>query len=162
MKNKRQEVILELIERYEVQKQEDLIRLLQERGISTELDGYVIKEEIKLNICHWFTVDDLVYLKRGGRVSPTVAFVGNALGIKPILHVDNEGHLINKAKVRGRKSSITALADKYTELAVEPESGLAYISNGDCEDDANALKKILEDRHNAKVEIIANVGPVIR
>ena len=118
-------------------------------------------EEIKLNICHWFTVDDLVYLKRGGRVSPTVAFVGNALGIKPILHVDNEGHLISKAKVRGRKSSITALADKYTELAVEPEGGLAYISNGDCEDDANALKKILEDRHNAKIEIITNVGPVI-
>lgn len=118
-------------------------------------------EEIKLNICHWFTVDDLVYLKRGGRVSPTVAFVGNALGIKPILHVDNDGHLISKSKVRGRKSSITALADKYTELAKEPEGGLAFISNGDCTDDAEALKKILEDRHNANVEIITDVGPVI-
>ena len=118
-------------------------------------------EEIKLNICHWFTVDDLVYLKRGGRVSPTVAFVGNALGIKPILHVDNEGHLISKGKVRGRKSSITALADKYTELAKEPEGGIAFISNGDCEADAEALKKMLEDRHNAKVELITDVGPVI-
>ncbi|MDD6284130.1 MAG: DegV family protein, partial [Firmicutes bacterium] len=80
-------------------------------------------ESIKMNICHWFTVDDLVYLKRGGRVSPTVAFVGGVLGIKPVLHVDNEGHLISVSKVRGRAASIAALAKKYGELAQDTAGG---------------------------------------
>ena len=69
-------------------------------------------EGIKLNLCHWFTVDDLVYLKRGGRVSPTVAFVGTVLGIKPVLHVDNDGKLINITKARGRKSALATIVEK--------------------------------------------------
>ena len=117
-------------------------------------------EDIKYNLCHWFTVADLVYLKRGGRISPTVAFVGNMLGIKPVLHMDNEGHLINMFKVRGRKTSITALADKYGELAAD-KAGIAYISNADCVSEANELKNILVERYGAKVEIITDVGPVI-
>jgi DegV family protein with EDD domain len=124
-----------------------------------EVYSYI--ESIKLNICHWFTVDDLVYLKRGGRVSPTVAFVGNMLGIKPILHVDNDGHLINVTKVRGRKASILALADKYTELALDKENGRVYISHAFCEADAKELSKIIEERHGVKAEVITDVGTVI-
>lgn len=118
-------------------------------------------EDIKLKLCHWFTVDDLVYLKRGGRVSPTVAFVGNLLGIKPVLHVDNEGHLINMFKVRGRKAAISALADKLGELAEDKENGVVYISHGDCMGDVELLKDILKDKYGAKVDVVADVGPVI-
>lgn len=118
-------------------------------------------ESLKRQICHWFTVDDLVYLKRGGRVSPTAAFVGGVLGIKPILHVDNDGHLINVGKVRGRKASILALADQYKKLALNPSEGTVFISNGDCQDDAAYLAKILKDRHGISVRLITDIGPVI-
>lgn len=118
-------------------------------------------ESIKLNLCHWFTVDDLVYLKRGGRVSPAAAFFGNMIGIKPVLHVDNEGHLVPVSKVRGRKTSITAMADRYGELALDKENGVVYISHGDCEDDAKFLADLLATRYGAKVSIITDVGPVI-
>ena len=118
-------------------------------------------ENTKLCICHWFTVNDLVYLKRGGRISPAVAFVGNMLGIKPVLHVDNEGHLVNVSKVRGRRAAISALADKYTELAKNTDSGLVYISHAFCENDAKELAAIIEKKHGVKTEIITDVGPVI-
>ena len=109
----------------------------------------------------WFTVDDLVYLKRGGRVSPTAAFVGNLLGIKPVLYMDNEGHLIPVSKVRGRRTSIVAMADKYTEKAVDKENGTVFISHGDCLGDAQLLADILKERHGTEVKIITDVGPVI-
>ena len=118
-------------------------------------------ENLKRNLCHWFTVDDLVYLKRGGRVSPTAAFFGGVLGIKPVLHVDDDGHLINVAKVRGRKASIAALADKYSELAQDPENGVVFLSHGDCFDDADALANMLKERHGVTVRLIADIGPVI-
>ena len=117
-------------------------------------------EGIKLNLCHWFTVDDLVYLKRGGRVSPTVAFVGGILGIKPILHVDNEGKLINVSKVRGRKASLNALLDKYGDLA-ENKQGTVFISNADCHEDVSYLKTQFKERYNAEIEIVTDIGPVI-
>lgn len=117
-------------------------------------------EGIKLNLCHWFTVDDLVYLKRGGRVSPTVAFVGGILGIKPILHVDNEGKLINVSKARGRKASLSALLDKYGELA-ENRQGTVFISNAYCHEDASYLKTQFKERYNAEIEIVTDIGPVI-
>ena len=109
----------------------------------------------------WFTVDDLVYLKRGGRVSPTAAFVGNLLGIKPVLYMDNEGHLIPVSKVRGRRTSIVAMADKYTEKAVDKANGTVFISHGDCLADAQQLADILKERHGVEVKIITDVGPVI-
>lgn len=112
-------------------------------------------------LCHWFTVDDLVYLKRGGRISPTAAFVGNVLGIKPVLHMDNEGHLINMTKVRGRRTSVEALANKYDELAVTPKEGTLFISHGDCMADAEYLASLIKQRHGVDVEIITDVGPVI-
>lgn len=118
-------------------------------------------EDIKLNICHWFTVDDFVYLKRGGRVSPAVAFVGGMLGIKPVMHVDNEGHLVNVEKARGRKAAIQALAKKFEESALDKSNGEIFISHGDCIEDAMALADILAQKCNAKVNIITDIGPVI-
>lgn len=117
-------------------------------------------ENIRLNIAHWFTVDDLVYLKRGGRVSPTVAFVGNALGIKPVLHVDDDGHLINMTKVRGRKPSLKALVDKFGELHDEKEKTI-FISHGDCQADAEYVAEQIKERYGFDDTTIVNIGPVI-
>lgn len=117
-------------------------------------------EKMKHSICHWFTVDDLVYLKRGGRVSPTVAFVGNMLGIKPVMHVDTEGHLVNVTKARGRKNAIMALADKYGELRLNDEYKV-FISHGACIDDAKALADIIKSKYCTEVSLITDVGPVI-
>ncbi len=135
-----------------------LLKMQNEGATIEQVRDYA--EESKLNICHWFTVDDLVYLKRGGRVSPATAFVGNMLGIKPILHVDNEGKLTSVSKARGRRASITTLADKYGESA-SPVGGRAYISHSDCESDALLLAEILKEKYGAKTELITNVGPVI-
>lgn len=118
-------------------------------------------EEMKPKICHWFTVDDLVYLKRGGRVSPTVAFVGNMLGIKPVLHVDNEGHLVNVAKARGRKAAVAMLADKFGELGDAPEQNTLFISHGACPEDVENLKTQLKTKYGADVNLVTDVGPVI-
>ncbi len=132
----------------------------QRSGASLEETAAYV-ESLKAKLCHWFTVDDLVYLKRGGRVSPTVAFVGNVLGIKPILHVDDEGHLIPVTKVRGRKASIAALAQKYGELLEGADMNEVFISHGDCLQDAEALKQLLESQYGANVTLITPVGTVI-
>ena len=143
------------------------VALLLDMIIAKKNEGATIEEaaeyaeKIKLNICHWFTVDDLVYLKRGGRVSPTAAFVGNMLGIKPVLHVDNDGHLVNVTKVRGRRTSIMALADKYGELCDDEGNKVFYISHGDCLADAELLAKTIEEKYGAKTGLITNVGTVI-
>ena len=132
----------------------------QREGLTIEqLKDYC--EGIRLNVCHWFTVDDLVYLKRGGRVSATAALAGAVLGIKPVLHVDDEGHLINMAKVRGRKAAIKALADKYGELRDESLDGDIFISNADCEADAKILEQTLKERFGVSTELITDIGPVI-
>ena len=132
----------------------------QKSGATLDETATYIKD-IQLRICHWFTVDDLEYLKRGGRVSPTVAFVGNVLGIKPVLHVNNEGKLINISKIRGRKNSLAALAEKYTELAADPASGTVFISHSDCAEDAKVLANLLHERHNVDVQLITSIGTVI-
>jgi len=132
----------------------------KEEGATIE-EAAAFAEGIRKNLCHWFTVDDLMYLKRGGRISPTVAFVGNVLGIKPVLHMDNEGHLINMTKVRGRKTSVEALAQKYDELALNTKEGTLFISHGACLDDAKYLASIIKEKHGVDVEIITDVGPVI-
>lgn len=118
-------------------------------------------EKAKVGMCHWFTVDDLVYLKRGGRISPTVAFVGGVLGIKPVLHMDDEGHLISMSKARGRKNALKAIVDRFNELAVDKQNGTVFISHGDCIDDANELAGMLKDAFGVTVSIIADIGPVI-
>lgn len=139
-----------------------LVRLaLDKREAGAEIEACAeFVESIKLSICHWFTVDDLVYLKRGGRVSSTAAFFGNMLGIKPVMHVDNEGHLVNVEKVRGRKTAIEALAQKYGELRVDGDYPI-YISQADSTADAERLASILKSKYGAEVSIITDVGPVI-
>ncbi|MGI6264500.1 MAG: DegV family protein [Acutalibacteraceae bacterium] len=137
-----------------------LAAVKRDEGASIDEVAALLTDSVP-HLCHWFTVDDLVYLKRGGRVSPTVALVGGILGIKPVLHVDDEGHLINMSKVRGRKKAIEALADKYDELALTPDEGTVFISHGDCLDDATALADILRQRHGVEVKLITYVGPVI-
>lgn len=124
-----------------------------------EVKDYVT--ELIPKLCHWFTVDDLVYLKRGGRVSPAVAFVGNLLGIKPVLHVDNEGHLVNVLKARGRKNAVMSLAEKYAETALDKKSGTVFISHADCDADAELLARTLEEKHGVKVKNVSHIGPVI-
>ena len=118
-------------------------------------------EDHKLNLCHWFTVDDLMYLKRDGRVSAATALVGTMLQIKPVLHVDDEGHLINVAKARGRKASIQALAKKLTELGLPGENETVFISHGDCADEAQQLADMLKAEYGVKEVIIGYVGAVI-
>ena len=129
-------------------------------GLSLEENAAFVTET-RDHLCHWFTVDDLVYLKRGGRISAAAAFVAGVLDIKPVLHVDNEGHLISMAKVRKRKNSIKALADKYDELALHPEEGPTFICQGDCMEDAEYLAKLLQERHNVPVDKIVCTGAVI-
>ncbi len=118
-------------------------------------------EENKFRLCHWFTVDDLMYLKRGGRVSAATALVGTMLQIKPVLHVDNEGHLISVSKVRGRRASIEALAKKLGELGLDGENSTVFISHGDCIDDAKLLETMLKEKYGVKEVIIGYVGAVI-
>ena len=116
-------------------------------------------EERKDQIDHWFTVDDLTHLKRGGRVSAAAALLGTMLQMKPVLHVDDEGHLIPVSKVRGRKASIKALLDKMDEL-VEDHS-VVFISHGDCEEDAMGLAEMIKARYKVDTLVINYVGPVI-
>ena len=118
-------------------------------------------EENKLHLCHQFTVDDLHFLKRGGRISATTAVVGSMLQIKPVLHVDNEGHLINIGKARGRQASLKALVDKMAKTAIDPAHQIVFISHGDCLEDARTVEKMVKDRFGVKEVYINYVGPVI-
>lgn len=136
-------------------------RMLEKKRAGASIDEvYRYAESVKLSVCHWFTVDDLVYLKRGGRVSPTAAMVGNLLGIKPVLHVDDEGHLVNVSKVRGRRASLAALSDALGR-SVLPGEKKVFISHGDCREDAELLAKMIEERYGMTAELISEVGPVI-
>ncbi len=118
-------------------------------------------ETYRYLLCHWFTVDDLMYLKRGGRVSAATALVGTMLKIKPVLHVDDDGHLINVSKVRGRKASIHALADKLGELGIPGENDTVFICHGDCQADADYLAAQVKEKYGVKNVFIYYVGAVI-
>ena len=118
-------------------------------------------EDNKLNLAHWFTVDDLNHLKRGGRVSAATALVGTMLSIKPVLHVDNEGHLINMSKARGRAASLKALVDKMEATAIDPANQTVFISHGDSEADAKKVADMVKERFGVEVKVIDYVGPVI-
>ncbi len=111
--------------------------------------------------CIWFTVDDLEYLKRGGRINPLVAFAGGVLGIKPILQMDSAGHLVKVSTARGRKKALEALADKYEELSFAEKDTPIFISHAQCEEDARYLADILMQRHGVEVTLITQIGPVI-
>ena len=118
-------------------------------------------EEYKFKLCHWFTVDDLMYLKRGGRVSAATALLGTMLQIKPVLHVDDEGHLVNVAKARGRKASIEALAKKLGETGIPGANDTAFICHGDCLEDALYLETLIKEKYGVKNVLIYYVGAVI-
>ncbi len=118
-------------------------------------------EKIKWNQCHWFTVDDLHFLKRGGRVSAATAVVGSALAIKPVLHMDNEGHLINVSKVRGRKAAIKALFDKMKATVLPEGKTTVFISHGDCIEDAETLADMVRGEYGLEDIYINTIGPVI-
>ena len=118
-------------------------------------------EENKLHLCHWFTVNDLYHLKRGGRVSATTALVGTMLNIKPILHMDDNGKLASFAKVRGRKASIEYLAEKMGELGEGYENDVAFVVHGDCLEDAETLAELVKEKYGVKEVHIGYLGPVI-
>ncbi|WP_444658823.1 DegV family protein [Caproiciproducens sp. R2] len=118
-------------------------------------------EENKLHLCHWFTVEDLNHLKRGGRISATTALIGTMLNIKPVLHVDDEGHLVNVGKARGRRASLTALIDHMEETAIDPASQVVFISHGDSQEDADYVAEQVKSRFGVKTVVTNYVGPVI-
>ena len=118
-------------------------------------------EENKLHLCHQFTVDDLHFLKRGGRISATTAVVGTMLKIKPVLHVNDGGKLVNIGKARGRKASLKALVDRMEETAIDPAGQTVFISHGDCMEDAEYVAGLVKERMGVQDVRINYVGPVI-
>lgn len=118
-------------------------------------------EAAKLHLCHQFTVDDLHFLKRGGRISATTAVVGSMLQIKPVLHVDNEGRLVSIGKARGRQASLKALVDKMEKTVTEEGKKTVFISHGDCRKDAVAVADMVRERFGTQDVRINFVGPVI-
>lgn len=118
-------------------------------------------EKIIPNLCHWFTVDDLFFLKRGGRVSAATAVVGSLLSIKPVLHVDNAGKLINVTKARGRRASIDALFEKTRTTILPNVNDVIYICHGDCIEDAEYLADRVRNELGIKDVMIGYTGPVI-
>ncbi|MDO4540863.1 MAG: DegV family protein [Syntrophomonadaceae bacterium] len=131
----------------------------QRRGSTLE-EARAFAENMKLKICHWFTVDDLQHLKRGGRLSAASAALGTVLNIKPILRVDNEGRLISVEKTRGRSHAIKLLARKASEKAKNLSQQTVFINHGDCEDDAQRLKNLMVEA-GVKDIVINQVGMVI-
>lgn len=128
------------------------------KGID-EVKDWLLENRLKL--CHWFTVDDLFFLHRGGRVSKTSAVLGSMLNIKPVMHVDDEGHLILMEKARGRRKSLDALCSHMEETAIDPENQIVFISHGDCIEDAEYLANRVKERLNVKDVMIHILDPVI-
>lgn len=118
-------------------------------------------EETKGKICHWFTVDDLNHLKRGGRISAATALLGTMLSIKPVMHVDDGGHLVPVGKARGRKASLLALVDEMEKTAIDPENQTVFISHGDCLQDAEFVAEEVRRRFGTRDIRVNYVGPVI-
>lgn len=135
---------------------------LQQQGKTMEETAKWLEDHIQ-NICHLFTVEDLKYLQRGGRISKTTALVGTMIGIKPVLHVDPEGKLVSISKVRGRKQSIQALVNKMEENIgkYRGERQPIFISHGDCIEDANYLAELVKQRFGYDEFLINDVGPTI-
>lgn len=119
-------------------------------------------EENRLHLAHWFTVDDLMFLLRGGRVSKVSAYMGTMLNIKPVMHVDDEGRLIPVEKVRGRKKAIQGLVKHMEETAQKPVADQpVFITHGDCPEDVEYLCDLIREKFG-DVQITVNyVDPVI-
>lgn len=115
----------------------------------------------RLRLCHWFTVDDLFFLKRGGRISGATAVLGTALSIKPVMHVDDEGHLVVIEKARGRKKALDCLVKHFEESVEEPEGQYIYISHGDCLEDAEYVMNQIKGKYKISGSLIRILDPVI-
>lgn len=133
----------------------------EKRAGKTLEEVHAFAEETKGKICHWFTVNDLNHLKRGGRISAATALFGTMLAIKPVMHVDDGGHLTPVSKARGRKASLLALVDQMAETAIDPAAQTVFISHGDCEADARFVADEVARRFGVKDIHINFVGPVI-
>ena len=118
-------------------------------------------EENKLHICHIFTVDDLKYLKNGGRISRTTAIVGTLLNVKPVLHTDDEGHLVSLYNVRGRKKALTGLVDKMEENVGSYKNDHVFISHADSIADAKFVGDLVTKRFGISDIMYGDIGPVI-
>ena len=119
-------------------------------------------EQNKLHLAHWFTVDDLMFLFRGGRVSKTSAWAGTLLNIKPVMHVDDEGRLVPLEKVRGRRKSLKALVDHMGASALQPVAEqTVFITHGDCREDAELVAQMVRERFGVRDIVINYVDPVI-
>jgi len=120
-------------------------------------------EKNKLNLCHIFTVDDLHHLHRGGRVSKTTAIIGTLINVKPVLHVDNEGHLIPLTNVRGRKKALLSLVDNMESRidGFKDQNDIVFISHGDCYDDAEYVASLIKERFGINQSLINFISPTI-
>ena len=132
----------------------------QQSGASMDEVADYVRETIP-HLCHWFTVNDLMFLKRGGRVDAATALVGTVLQIKPVMHTSDEGKLVPVSKVRGRKASLKALIDKIAELGIEPSEQVMFICHADCEVEARAVAEEMKARYGVKEVYINYIGPVI-
>jgi len=117
--------------------------------------------ENRLRMCHWFTVDDLFFLKRGGRVSGTAAILGSLLQVKPVMHVDDNGKLIVVEKARGRKQSFQAMVRHMEQTVENPEEQMIYIAHGNCEEEALYVQQLILDKFSVKGTLINCIDPVI-
>jgi len=135
------------------------VKLKQQGKDIEQVSQWLMDNRLKLN--HWFTVDDLNHLRRGGRISAMTATIGSALNVKPILHVDNEGHLIPVHNVRGRKKSINALLEHMEELSINPQEQTIFISHANCLEDAENLANLVRKKLKIKKIILNFIGPVI-
>ena len=134
-------------------------RLQSEGKTIEEVAAWV--EDHKKQVCHWVTVEDLMHLKRGGRVSAATAVVGTMLSIKPIIRVDDEGKLDSCAKSRGRKAAINTLLSRMEESFDPALSDTVFIGHGDCEAEAQAMAETIKTRFGVKQVFINYVGAVI-
>ncbi len=131
-----------------------------EEGCSID-ELYNWAEEIKHNVVQLFTVDDLMFLHRGGRVSKTAAIAGSLLGIKPALHVDDAGKLIPVGKIRGRRNALDDLVNRMAKQLGDFKNSYVMISHGDCLLDAQYVANEIKTKIGVKKSIINHIGPVI-
>lgn len=132
----------------------------REKGMTIEENAQWLNDHVLKNV-HWFTVDDLMFLKRGGRISAATAIIGTTLKIKPVMHVDDAGHLIPVDKAQGRHTSLKALAKKMRETGVNLEEQTVYIGHGDAKEDAEYLADAIRKTATVRGIHIGMINPII-
>lgn len=163
LREKYPDCVIEVVDSLQASMGEGLIAYYVGKKLQSGENVHQVAQWVRdnaLSFAAWFTVDDLMYLKRGGRLSGGMAIAGTILGIKPVLHVDNEGHLISMEKVRGRKASLNALIEKYESTAVDKENNIVFVSHGDSEADAIYVAEQCK-KLGAPAVRIGTIGPVI-